>query len=129
MSQNSHMQFQHHHDEILEFAPNYDSNAGYMDTSKEDLPHWSKFNHNITSSEPDVKSVLKMLRDCGKNELFDLRPYMIVEPVKLDQYSLLGEALQLFRLHHMRHLLVVSPLDCSLQGIITRKDLHVFMNY
>ena len=54
---------------------------------------------------------------------------MIDQPVKLDMYAHLGEALQLFRLHHMRHLLVVSPLDGSLAGIITRKDLNAFMNY
>ena len=53
---------------------------------------------------------------------------MIDQPVKLDQYAHLGEALQLFRLHHMRHLLVVSPLDGHLVGIVTRNDLDAFMD-
>lgn len=54
---------------------------------------------------------------------------MIEQPVKLDQYAELEEALQIFRLQHMRHLLVVSPLDGSLVGIVTRKDLDNFMNF
>ena len=72
--------------------------------------------------------MIDILKDC-KDEIFDLRPYMIEQPVKLDQYAELEEALQIFRLQHMRHLLVVSPLDGSLVGIVTRKDLDLFMNF
>ena len=86
------------------------------------------FNHNITSIEPNIKDILEELSD-HKNELFDFRPYMIHNPVKVSQYSYLEEALTLFRLHHLSHLLVVNPADNSLVGIITRKDLDAFMNY
>ena len=75
-----------------EFAPNYDHLHGYMEQNEQDMAHWSLFNHNITSSEPNVEDVLKLLKNC-KDELFDLRPYMIDQPVKLDLYAHLGEAL------------------------------------
>ena len=116
--------------DVKQFAPNYDDLHGYLEQPQNDWVHWSTFNHNITSSEPEIKPVIDSLKaiEC-QNQLFDLRPYMIDQPVKLDMYAHLGEALQLFRLHHMRHLLVVSPLDGSLAGIITRKDLNAFMNY
>lgn len=102
---------------------------GYLETPKEKLPHWSLFNHNITSEEPDIDKLLETLKPYRKKEFFDLRPYMIEEPVKLDRYAYLGEALKLFRHHHMRHLLVVCPKDGSLIGIVTRKDLDAFMKY
>ena len=65
----------------------------------------------------------------AEDEAFDLRPYMIDEPVKCDQFTHLADALQLFRLHHLRMLLVVNPIDGSLAGVISRKDLQAFMNY
>ena len=94
-----------------------------------DRLHWSAFNHTITSSEVNIDTIMDSLKDCKDDEVFDLRPYMIAEPVKLDMYSHLSDALRLFRLHHMRQLLVVSPLDGSLVGMISRKDLIAFMNY
>ena len=40
--------------DVAEFAPNYDEAHGYISTPDVDLPHFSIFNHNITSSEPDI---------------------------------------------------------------------------
>ena len=54
---------------------------------------------------------------------------MIVQPLKLDQFAHFGDALDLFRQHHMRHLLVVSPVDGGLVGVVTRKDLDAFMDF
>ena len=68
-----------HHEpqnDVREFAPNYDDTHGYLETPEDELEHWSTFNHNITSSEPNVEVVLKSLKNCT-DELFDLRPYMI----------------------------------------------------
>ena len=65
-----------HGQQVKEFAPNYDDLHGYLESPENDLAHWSMFNQNITSSEPDVRTVFKYLREC-KEELFDLRPYMI----------------------------------------------------
>ena len=50
-------------EEIAEFAPNYDETRGYAPTPKDELPHWSLFNHDIKSSEPDIDKVLEMLKD------------------------------------------------------------------
>ena len=111
-----------------EFAPNYDQVKGYLESPANDLVHWKTFNHNVDSSEPRVEDVIELLKGF-EDQLFDLRPYMIEQPIKCDQWAQLGDALELFKLHHMRHLLVVSPLDGHLVGILTRKDIHAFMKY
>ena len=51
-----------HAAQVREFAPNYDDIHGYLEASKSDLVHWSVFNHNITSSEPDPSDVIKDLK-------------------------------------------------------------------
>ena len=73
----------HLNEQVLEFAPNYDHLHGFLDSRPDKVGHWSLFNHDIASREPDVKRALEILKD-AQGELFDLRPYMIEQPVKLD---------------------------------------------
>lgn len=77
---------------MLEFAPNYDHLHGYLESKPNEIVHWSVFNHDIASQEPDIKLALNILAE-KKDQMFDLRPYMIEQPVKLDQYAHLEEAL------------------------------------
>ena len=49
--------------DVKQFAPNYDDLHGYLELPSESLVHWSTFNHNITSSEPEIKPVIDSLKD------------------------------------------------------------------
>ena len=48
--------------DVKQFAPNYDDLHGYLELPAENLVHWSTFNHNITSSEPEIKPVIDSLK-------------------------------------------------------------------
>jgi len=55
--------------------------------------------------------------------MIDFRPYMIENPFTVFTTDQIQKCLDVFRKMHLRHLLVVHPANCSLKGIITRKDL------
>ena len=52
---------------------------------------------------------------------------MIENPIKVSVYAKMKDVLELFRMHHLRHLIVVNPNDGQLAGIVTRKDLFAYM--
>ena len=54
---------------------------------------------------------------------------MIEFPHKVSRYSSVQKTMELFRTYHLRHIIIVNPLDESIAGIITRKDLFSFMDY
>ena len=83
---------------------------------------------NIYSDEVDATYVLDEIIDKHSEKWVDLRPYMIEHPFKVSIYCKCAEVLELFRLHHLRHLLVVNPNNGELDGIITRKDLFTYLN-
>ena len=39
----------HRKELVSDFAPNYDAFHGFPETLEDEVVHWSKFNHNITS--------------------------------------------------------------------------------
>lgn len=63
----------------------------------------------------------------NKDEFVDLRPYMIVHPFTVAPHDDLQRANEMFRLHHLRHLMVVNPGNGALVGIVTRKDIFKYM--
>ena len=86
------------------------------------------FNTNVNSDEVDPTYVLENIVDEYAEEWLDLRPYMIENPIKVSVYAKMKDVLELFRMHHLRHLIVVNPNDGSLAGIVTRKDLFAYMS-
>ncbi len=71
---------------------------------------------------------MEALADCD-DEWVDLRPYIIEFPQKISRFAKVSKALEVFRTYHLRHLLIINPMDDTLAGIITRKDLDSFMSY
>lgn len=70
------------HDDVLQFAPNFDDHHGYFETPSEKLLPWSAFNHTIESNEVEIQTLFETMKDAYKDvdeevEVFDLRPYMI----------------------------------------------------
>ena len=119
---------QHSELEKETFSPYYDEPMGFPPTPQDQILHWSMFNMNIFSDEVDATWVLENIVDQYSEEWIDLRPYMIENPIKVSVYAKMKDVLELFRMHHLRHLIVVNPNDGQLAGIITRKDLFAYMS-
>ena len=69
------------------------------------------------------KKIDDNIRDiCEKqfDKMVDLRPYMIENPEKVTRFDFLPKVLNRFRHMHLRHLLVVNPVNNNLEGVITR---------
>lgn len=66
--------------------------------------------------------------DAYHEELIDLRPYMWESPFTVHAHDTLSRCVELFRLHHLRHLPVVNPANGECIGVITRKDLFTYMS-
>ena len=109
------------------FALDYDALNGFPETPKENILNWSEFNTNVNSDEVDATYVLENIVDQYSEEWLDLRPYMIENPLKVSVYAKMKDVLELFRMHHLRHLIVVNPNDGQLAGVVTRKDLFAYM--
>ena len=63
----------------------------------------------------------------NKDEKLDLRPYMIEYPMTVRRYEKLANVVDKFRKHNLGTLPVVSYIDQAIVGIVTRKDLFVYM--
>jgi len=112
----------------LQFSVDWDERCGFQPTPADELIHWSKFNQNIYSDAPEESEALAALEG-NDEEWIDLRPYMIEFPQKISRFAKVSKALEIFRTYHLRHLLIINPMDDTLAGIITRKDLDSFMSY
>ena len=75
---------------------------------------------NIFSDEVSAEYVLQRIIPIFKDEWLDLRPYMIENPIKISTTTTLEDALELFYLLHLRHLIVTDPHNGKIAGIITR---------
>ena len=53
---------------------------------------------------------------------------MIENPVRVSVYDKMKDVMELFRMHHLRHLIVINPSDGQIAGVITRKDLFAYMS-
>ena len=70
---------------------------------------------------------IRQICEAHSDSMIDLRPYMIENPEKCQRYDFLPKVLARFRHMHLRHLCVVNPNDGSLDGVITRQDIFLWM--
>jgi len=110
-----------------EFRLNYDENEGLPETPEADQLDWRVFNEDFYSSAADANSVKDIIAE-NPDELIDLRPYMVVHPFTMAPHDHLERACDLFRHHHLRHLVVINPGNGKIVGIVTRKDLFKYMH-
>ena len=52
---------------------------------------------------------------------------MIEKPITVSVYTKFKDVIELYRMHHLRHLIVVMPHNGQIAGVVTRKDLFAFM--
>ena len=111
---------------IAEFTANYD--LEFPASSEEDIIPWQYFTRSFKSLDLPIEADL--LEKCGNNPktLVDLRPYMIHNPYTVQTTDYLKKCVDIFRMMHLRHLVVLHPGTGEVKGIITRKDLFRFMD-
>ena len=109
------------------FRLNYDENEGLPETPEDQWLDWRVFNEDFYSTAADAGSV-KHIMEANPDEIIDLRPYMVVHPFTMAPHDHLERANELFRHHHLRHLVVVNPGNGKIVGIVTRKDLFAYMH-
>ena len=95
----------------LKHSLDYDAKSGFPETPKENIVAWQEFNKNIGSDEADAAWVLANICDEYSDEWLDLRPYMIEKPITVSVYTKFKDVIELYRMHHLRHLIVVMPHD------------------
>lgn len=81
---------------------------------------WQRFCRDFWSKDLEVTRELKALGEYYENYLIDFRPYLIESPVTVFTTDPLRNCVELMRNIYLRHIIVISPVDGSLQGIITR---------
>ena len=98
----------------------YDYENGFPKTDPNDIIDWKNFNADFFSTEQIVdQDVFDHLVE-HRDRHVDVRPYMIHNPLRVHPDDDCIRVLELFRQHHIRHLIVVSRENGQLVGIITR---------
>lgn len=82
--------------------------------------HWSHFTQDFLGNDKKMDEVIKDICEKNKDRMIDLRPYMIENVHKCTRFDYLPLVLNSFRFHHVRHMVVVNPINNKLEGIITR---------
>lgn len=104
----------------------FDETNGYPATPDDKKVSWENFISDIHSNDFPYDDAWN-IADANGEELIDLRPYMIENPLTVHAFIRLPKILTIFRLHHLRHLPVVAPSTREILGIITRKDIFAYM--
>lgn len=91
------------------------------------LVDWRDFNCNFASTHKEVTFKIKQLMKSYEDEMVDLRPYMIHSPYTSTTTDKFQKVLDIYRFMQLKTVIVVNPIDGSLQGTISRKDLFKYM--
>lgn len=103
------------------------------DKDEEDLPltekivDWRKFNTDFQNTQRQYAEVHDICED-HKDELIDLRPYMIEEPFVVSLTDKFPKVLELFRHMHVRALPVIDPNTGLPVAVLTRQDIFAYMS-
>ena len=88
---------------------------------------WRLFTQDFRAIDKKLDDTLKDICEKNKDKMLDLRPYMIENVHKCTRFDYLPVILNTFRFNHLRHLVVVNPINNRLEGIITRQDIFMYM--
>ena len=81
---------------------------------------WQRFCRDFWSKDLKLTRELKAVCEYYENYMIDFRPYLIESPVTVFTTDPIRNCVELMRNMYLRHIIVISPVDGSLQGIITR---------
>lgn len=109
----------------------YERRCSELDTIElppsEILLDWRDLCTDFVSTERKWDEVAEVIMN-NPNERIDLRPYMILSPMVCTTTDRFQKVLDVFRFMQLRMLCVISPVDGSLQGVITRENLFAYMS-
>ena len=88
---------------------------------------WTNFTRDFMSLDIAMTPDIKQYCENNLDNMIDMRPYMIENPEKCTRYDFLPKVLARFRHMHLRHLCVTDPTDGTLEGVITRQDIFLWM--
>ena len=88
---------------------------------------WTDFTRDFMSLDIAMTPAVKQYCENTPDSWIDMRPYMIENPEKCTRYDFLPKVLARFRHMHLRHLCVTDPTDGTLEGVITRQDIFLWM--
>lgn len=106
---------------ILSFTTEFDDE--YSETPEDLLVPWQEFTRDFWSKDLELTDEINAILNTYKDKKIDLRPYMIENPFTVFTTDYLEKCVDLFRKMHVRSIVVISPKNGSLEGIITREDL------
>lgn len=91
------------------------------------LLSWHKFTTGFLGLDKKLDDNIKDICEKHQDKMVDFRPYMIENVHKVTRFDYLPLILQTFQQQHLRHLIVVNPINSKLEGVITRQDIFMFM--
>jgi CBS domain-containing protein len=112
---------------FTEFSNQEDAEK-FPETPHQLILPWRHFGRDFWSKDKKVTREVKSVCEYYENYMVDLRPYLIESPVTVFTTDSLKNCVELMRNMYLRHLIVISPVDGSLQGIITRQDLFLWLD-
>ena len=88
---------------------------------------WEDFNANLNSECPPFSEIDDICR-VYKEKSIDVRPYMEVNPHKVNEKDNIKVVHELFRHVDVRTLPVLRESDKTIVGVITRQDLFQYLS-
>jgi hypothetical protein len=91
------------------------------------LASWRAFTQGFLGTDLKMSDDVKDICQNHEDKMVDLRPYMIENVYRCTRFDYLPIILQIFQHHHLRHLVVVNPINNRIEGVITRQDIFMYM--
>jgi len=88
---------------------------------------WREFNVDFLSTKRKPSEV-SHISDSHMDQRIDLRPYMIHSPYMCNTTDRFQKVLDIYRNMQLKTIGVINPIDGTLQGIISRKNLFSYMS-
>ena len=115
-----------HSDTIQKVGLNDDKR--YPETPANMIMHWTNFCQDFWSKDKVYNKEHQAVCEYYRYYMVDFRPYLIESPVTVFTTDSLKNCVELMRNMYLRHLIVISPTDGKLEGIITRQDLFAWLD-
>lgn len=92
----------------------------YEETREENVLPWQYFTRDFKSIDTPYDELVKLRISANIQKKIDFRPYMIPSPFIVYTSDPLPKVLDIFRLHNLRHLIVIDENSREIAGMITR---------
>ena len=95
---------------------------------EENILPWQYFTTTFLATDKELDLEGKKILEDNMDAQLDFRPYMNDNPITCVTTDGITKCVELFRKMHLRHLMVLHPMNGKLQGMITRQDLFQWLD-